>query len=701
MQELKRLPFIRLILPLITGIIFGLYFEINTDKYYILMLVGIFVLIFSIIFIKKYRKQYLSGIFIFISIFYFGTLSVEKHTTNSFRFTEKTITGIALINEPPQEKQKSVKTFLKFISLKNDSTFTDNNQKILSYFEKDSNSLSLKYGDIIYFSGKIQKLKNPGNPHEFDFKTYLERKGISGQIYLSSEKYKITDRNKGNFIFKFAYQLRKKLVKIYEENNISGQELAVLSALTLGDKSELDPETKQAYSSSGAMHILAVSGLHVGIIFMILKILLSFLDKFKIKKKESGKIIKALIIISFLWFFALISGLSPSVRRAALMFSLFMIGDITGRRVNIYNSIAASAFILLIYNPFLIVDVGFQLSYSAVIAIIYFQPKIYKLYISQNKIIDKTWALITVSIAAQIGTLPITFFYFHQFPSWFILTNIIVIPLASLIVYSAAILLPVSYIPIIGSFTGYLLNKIVFVLNWSVMFIESLPYSAVKNITFGYKEMIIIYALLISLSLYFIYRKIRALHFSLLLIIFLLLSNLFLNFEKFNDKKIFIYNSGNTSAYNFINGNQNIVVGDTTLISDNRKLEFAASSNWLNLDNEIFTFFDMPDTIFIKDKNFIKRGNYISYGKKNIILITDNKQVNYNSINKKLNTDYLIISKNVYLSMKEITDLYNPELIIFDSSNRKHRIQKWISECKELNINYFSVPDNGAFSVSF
>lgn len=225
------------------------------------------------------------------------------------------------------------------------------------------------------------------------------------------------------------------------------------------------------------MHILAVSGLHVGIIFIILSKLLFFLERHKY-----GKILQSALIILILIFYAMLTGLSNSVIRATIMFIFICFGRMFTRQVNIYNTLSASAFIMLLYNPYSIMDVGFQLSYLAVISIVFFQPKIYSLLNLRYKFPDYIWQLVSVAIAAQIATFPLTIHYFNQFPVYFILSNILIIPFVSIIIYGALILFCFSFSTNISYIIAKGLQLITLVLNKNVEFIKDLPLSKIDSL---------------------------------------------------------------------------------------------------------------------------------------------------------------------------------------------------------------------------
>jgi competence protein ComEC len=214
------------------------------------------------------------------------------------------------------------------------------------------------------------------------------------------------------------------------------------------------------------------------------------------------KWLRALILLTGLWMYALVTGLSPSVLRAATMFSFIIAGQALNRQAYIYNSIAASAFLLLLVQPAILFEVGFQLSYMAVIFIVFLHPYLYRLLSFRYKILNSAWSLTCVSLAAQAGTVPLSLFYFHQFPSYFILSNFVVIPAATVIIYGAALLFIASPIPVLLEIFGLLLNKFLQMVNFMIFFIEKMPGSLIANIRFAEWEAIFAYTIFATLSVW-------------------------------------------------------------------------------------------------------------------------------------------------------------------------------------------------------
>jgi competence protein ComEC len=340
------------------------------------------------------------------------------------------------------------------------------------------------------------------------------KQGIVYSAYVKTNKWAKIDSGQISTINKIGFACKSSLLQLLKNVGLRGNDFAVASALTIGYRADLDKDLRQAYSSTGTMHILAVSGMHVGLLYLVLGFLLGFLDKFKI-----GRIIKPALLISIVWFYAFLSGLSPSILRSAVMITFIGLGQTMKRHAFIYNSIASSAFLLLLFDPLQITDVGFQLSYMAVIGIVVFYPFIYKWFHFNTVFIDGIWQLIAVSISAQILTFPLTVFYFNQFPIYFILSNLLAVPISTFAMYAALLLIGVSFIPAMTKIIGFVLQLLVNALNSVVLWIEQLPGSYISGLTFSIFEVVIWYFFIAFFSLFLMYKKPKFLIESLIMIL--------------------------------------------------------------------------------------------------------------------------------------------------------------------------------------
>lgn len=681
---LHQTPFFRFILPLIAGILFQINFQLIGDSlHYILYS---FILVTILFIILKLPTSFLLnkvwGLLASLTLFVLGMqlIQFKQKSENYFNNTEHTF--IATIIEQPEEKANSVKTILKINLLKDSLKWKENDSRILCYFQKDSSALNLKLGDQIITRTYLNDITFSGNPYTFNYKNYLKYKEIYNQCYIKTNRYKITAHNQGSKIRLLSNKIRLNLLNIYKNNNIKGDDLSVLAALTLGYKSELTPEIKESFSASGAMHILAVSGLHVGIIFIILCKLLFFLNK-----NKYGKILQSLIIIIVLFFYAFLTGLSDSVLRATIMFTFISIGKMFTRQVNIYNTISASAFILLIINPYSIMNVGFQLSYAAVISIVFFQPKIYSLLNFRRTIPDYIWQLITVAIAAQIGTFPITLHYFNQFPVYFILSNIIIIPLAIIIIYIAIVLFTISFSKILTFYVSIVLKYVTHTLNNCVNIIEQLPFSKIDHILVDHYQILILLVIIITVSFFMITKRINYFRYAILLLSGFIIYNIVSTYLRSKESVFTVHNVSGISAIDYIENNKVVFISNDTVNINDNNISYNVVPLWEHY------------RVGKKNITYVRTGkslNFFKFKNKRILQIC-NDSISRFTPKKKLKVNYIILSNNINIHVNELKKYFEFDKIIFDSSNSYYAAKNWTKECNKNNINFYNINNKGAY----
>jgi len=694
------MPLVRLIVPFIAGIIIAIYFPYNHSFsfYFLFVLIGLLSIItLSPKYHLAYKNSWWFGVFsaivLFMSAYQLTIYHTDKFNLNHYSksVAENTLVHVKII-EQPVEKEKSMKVVAEVMELKQGNHWKKASGKSMLYFKKDSNALMLSYGDELVLTTIFKEVLPPQNPGEFNYKQYLSFHQIYQQGYVGSADWVFTGVNSGNTIRSLAIDLRNKLLTVLKKQNVNGAEFAVGAALLLGYEDKLDAETLSAYSSTGAMHVLSVSGLHVGIIFLVLNSLLFFTDKFK-----HGTIIKAIVLILCLWLYATITGLSPSVLRAATMFSFIIIGKSFKRYTNIYNTLAASAFLLLLINPYIIMEVGFQLSYLAVLGIVAIQPKIYDWIEFDNRLLDQIWSISSVSIAAQIATFPLGLHYFHQFPNYFLLSNLIVIPISTIIIYLGISLLFLAKMPIVVGVIAIGFTWSIWLLNASVKWIEKLPFALLDGISISVLETWLIYALIVSAFIYFQIRKYKILIFSLAVMVFVLFIQIIEQHEQLKQKKMVIYNVPKTSAVDFISGKQNVLLADSLFANNESRLLFHVKHNWWDLgvsSNQIVVADFKNEQLKIKN-------NAIQFYDKTMVIVNKNSKLvkNVDASIEPLLVDILLISHNPKTNIKNLLKLYKPKQIVFDSSCTAYYVNKWKEECEYLQQNYYSIIDSGALEI--
>lgn len=691
-----QFPFVRLLIPLILGIITAIYLQSGIDNlfWFLLVLALSYVVLVVFIFKKlKYSWSWLPGIFIMIILFVSGYFlayqRMPDQQKNEKPFLAKSGNFRIEIIEPLVEKPRSFKTVGSLLNLKDSAGWQASNIKVLIYFEKTEKIKNLEYGDQIIFSGNFQSIAPPKNPGEFNYQRYLFNKGITHQIYVKGNDWSFISKGKGNPLVFYGLAIRTRFLNILASNGISGSEFAVASALLLGYDEYLDREQKRQFAGAGAMHILCVSGLHVGILAFLMEFLLGFLSRKKILR-----FLKIILLLGTIWLYAAITGFSPSVMRAATMFSFIILGRSLNRKANIFNMLAASAFVLLLINPLLLAEVGFQLSYIAVLGIVMLYRPIYHLFRIRFKILDFAWQISAVSIAATIATLPLSLYYFHQVPVLFFITNLVAIPAATLVIYLGLLVLITSFIPIISSAIAYVLTLVILGLNYSVAWIEGLSFSVITNIYISPVELIVLILLLI-LIVTFIYSEKKAYgYYAMFMVFVFLLSITTRRIINVQQNKIVVYGTRKSTAIDFIHGKNSIMICDSSFSSDSLLQEFSVKGNWIesgiNKSNRLFINGDS-----LQNAWFYKRGDYVCFLDKRFAVV--NPLTKLMPAVKRFDVDYILISNNPRISIQQLTDVFQFKLVIFDLSNPGWKVEQWKAECEQYEIPFYDVQQNGAW----
>lgn len=682
MDFLQRTPFFRLLLPFILGIILYQYVEFVHWSLFALFGLSLLLILLSVaIRVPKLQFQFrwLFGCGIFLFLFSLAySLSSAQEKANAFdHLHKKGIYRVELISAPV-EKAKSIMCKVDVLQFY-DSSWKPAQGKAILYFQKDKAASKLLFGDRLYVETEFAVPAKELNPDGFDYAAYLKRQGIGATSYISSGSWQVIDQNKAFSIRREADKCRNYLLHIYRKFNIQGDEFAVLAALTLGYTDDLQPDLRASYSATGAMHILSVSGMHVGVVYIVMAFLLGFLNR-----TQRQKVFKTVFIMLFLWAYAFLSGMSAAVIRATLMFSFVAIATCLERKSQIYNTIFMSMLVMLLYNPNFLYDVGFQLSYSAVLSIIFFQPIVDKLYNPSNKLSRFTWEMFSVSIAAQLGTTPFTLFYFQQFPNYFLLTNFIAIPLSSLVIYLAMGLLMISFIPYLSVAVGFTLKWSLWLLNFVIVTIQNLPYS-VSHISLNIKQTIVLFLAIFCFSGYYFNKKFTALFIGMLSLLIACLFNFESNYQTLTSKKLIVFAGQKNTHINFINRNKNYVYS-----TDSTEIERIAKAYWQNQKLE------KPH--YLHKTNWFSDGFVYYEGSKILILTTDllSKKIT----DTPLELDYLIIGNRLKPKIEQILECVHPRKIIVDKS-----ISKWYAEnikklCKSRQIGFYSVAEQGAYTLN-
>lgn len=690
-----KFPYVRILLFYLLGI-FIAYFtktEISDPLFHFIIIILVYTLLVLLTKFLHYQFKLLPGIFIGITFMVLGALitTIQKSKGQIAISSDQNQDYLLLITEEPTESEKSMKilgdVFIGSVNKNSNPTST----RCLIYFAKDSLAKTLAYGDLLRINTRFSEINPPQNPHEFNYRKYLGNRNIYHQAFLNKDAWHIIDHKLANPIKYYALKIRRLLLNILQNSTLSESEYAVASAILLGQDEILDDETRQDYAGAGATHVLCVSGLHVGIIFLAFNLLLGFL-----KKKGIQKLIKTLMLILFIWIYALITGFSPSVLRATVMLSFIILGDAFNKKGNIYNSIAASAFLLLLINPLMIMEVGFQLSYVAVIGIVSLYSLIKERFYHPNPIIDKIFSILIVSVAAQLGTFPLAIFYFHQFPVYFLLTNLVVILLATIIINFGFLYLLLSSVPFLSFCLQFIFKATIACMNKYVAFIESLPGSTLKGLLLSFGMMFIIYLLIIGITQSFLQKSKSWFVLSLLSIIILGFGFSYRNISQTWQHKMIVYKIQGHSVIEFQQGRKNFVMMDSELQQDQQKINYHLTTNWWYSgisQSQIVSFDENQDPSI----QLIKHGDLFFF--QNHTFLRINKD-NYKIFKEfQIPIDYLIISNSPKIMVEELQSNFSPRLIILDSSNSNYFTQKIKEEVEMHHIPIYAVNTNGAYTI--
>jgi competence protein ComEC len=693
MPNWNPVPFVRLLIPLTIGIVIQEYLQLETLMFWsggLLMMILGFLLYLSFKRIpRKWRWVFgtLTNSALIISGILLHFFHQENNTPDHFKaFIEKKASFHATILDIIP-KGKNFRLILKVQSIQTEETHPVNG-RLLAYLPIDSISQNLVIGDHILVKAYISKTQKALNPKAFDFSAYLHLQNIHYQTFINSESWTKTLEPISFSFKKMAVQIQGQCLAILKKHLSGKNEQAVASALILGYKSGLDNELKSAYADTGAMHVLAVSGLHTGFIYLLVQYLLKLIPLRSLR----WKIIKTVIIILCLWAFAFITGLSPSVLRSATMFSFVTVGLAINRQSSIYNTLAASAFCLLLFNPLLLFAPGFQLSYLAVAGIVYFHPFVYRLIFIKHKIVDYLWKLVGVSIAAQLSTFPLSLYYFHKVPLYFWLSGLIVVPAAAIILPLGLLLFALDKVPFLGWVIGKLLNGIIWTMNSLIFFLQGLPGTFLDGIWTGPLVFLLICFAIVALI--FILEKKQAKWMiagmsSLLLIAF---NTIYSDWQSLGQKEVVIYYQKGETLIDLFDGKQSFTF--CTAKQDDSKIQYAVG-NYRGYKNILKNSFFPAYTAQVKSGHFMYQNGHFQFGDIRFIVINDKTILPA----KKQSCEFLILSDNPKCSLDDLQEAFDFEKIIIDGSNNRRAAMKWKEDCEERGVNCINIFETGAVIV--
>jgi competence protein ComEC len=696
--------FLRITFFFILGILTYIHGLNNVDSSTLQFVFGLAIPLYLILYVfqRKLKKQALSvllGIAGFTIIFCFGFLLTKQHTyindpSHIAHHQEGLKNYTAVVSGWVQEKGQYYRTEVDVTAIRNEKGWVNATGRVQVYIDKNALNRIPAYGDLLLIKGAPLASKGPANPGEFDYRRYLSFQQVYQQHFVKENQVILYGHEPPALLMATAYSLRNWCNNALKANLGSSREYAIAAALILGVKDSLDNELQKAYSAAGAMHVLAVSGLHVGIIYMLLGFSLGW-----VKKQKGGKYLFALVVLTALWMYAFVTGLSASVLRAVTMFSVVTLAQTWQRSSSTYNTLSVSAFALLCFDPYLIMSVGFQLSYAAVIGIVYLYKPINS-WINFNYWLPRyLWQITAVSIAAQVATVPVSMYYFHKLPVFFWLANIFVIPAAAIILVGGLVVMAIAWLTPVATLLGTSLAYFIGWINWIIFKVESLPHAQVTGIMPYAVEVWIIYLLIVLILMFFHFRK--YLYLQLAAVVCLLLSavNIFKLYGQQQQVSLVVYKVDRHSATAFHQGRQLYFFSDAALQQDKPKLEFHVQNDWwqkgvvqarfLNLGQEVGHGITVPVNI--------RKLPYFTaavWHKSTVIFI--DKAINDLPKDFKAYADYIIIQHNI-IKPEAVFEHFSCSQLVIDSSVKPYVTEKFSAEAYKRHIPCHVVQTQGAF----
>ena len=693
----SRIPLVRLIIPFIFGLLFSEYLG-GCDFPALVsgLSAGVFLvlggMLYGLIFSHGGRWTY--GLMIIFFMFSAGAYLIQDKQTDGMAKRESvrtdTATYIGFVEEGFVARQRSYRGLVRVMARHDSSGFSPLSVKVMVYASPDTMLLGLMEGGLIIFSASLREVQPPSNPGEFNYRQYLARHGIYHNVYLPDSSWKAIDTEGEKSLVAHAGNIRKGLISKLK-SGLGYRQFSVSAALLLGDDAYLGQETRNAYARAGAMHILCVSGLHVGVVYLVLSTLLGSL-----RRGAFGRFLFPFILLASIWSYALITGLAPPVVRASSMLSFLIIGRETGRQSNVYNTLAASALVMLMFDPYTFFAAGFRLSYAAVLGIVALQRPVYMLMDFRNLLADKAWSITAVSLAAQMGTMPLVLYYFHQVPVYSLLTNLLVIPLSSLIIYAGLLFFAVPGPGFVSAAVSTVLNSLVSAMDIGVSFVEGLPYAAINGLFIGLPAMLLYYLLIIAISAFFLRRDRRFLWAGLILTAVISFQRLASSYQGLGQRTFIVYSLNGMSAMGIIEGRTHTLMADTALLNDTSVIDYSLKPYWLEMG------LHSPDvkTVGSRDKG-MKEGQMALIplpGKR--ALLWEGRMPACPAPEKRIKLDYLVIRGKTPASLNEIAEWFNAGHVILDGS-----VPVWVksllTDSLDNELPIWDVREDGAFVTAY
>ncbi len=658
---------VKLTLCLLTGILIGWYLKASLVWVAAFLITVLILLAIA----KKFQKRNtipFFGYLAFLSTMLLGVLCASIHLPKN--------QPQHYLNLPQQENELSLKItqVLKPNSYSYryfaDVVQVDEQRatgSILVYLTKEKNTKTLSVDDEFLTYASIEEIAPPLNPFQFNYKRYLAQNAVYGQIQITEKQFLPLDSSTKT-LAGMASNYRAELIEKLGKLGFGEDELGVIQAILLGERLGISEEVYSHYKNAGAVHILAVSGLHVGILLFLLQ--LAFRP---FNSVPHGKTIKLILIVFLLWVYAYIAGLSPSIVRAVTMFSFIAYALQLNRPTNTFNILALSMFFILLVKPLFLFEAGFQMSYAAVFSIIWIYPKLQRFWYPENWFLRKGWQLLSVSIAAQLGVLPITLFYFHQFPSLFFVSNLIVVPFLGIIFGLGLLVLVLTQLNSAPKIFIQFYNAVIETMNSCIRWVALQEEFLLTNIPFDKFQLVLGYAIIIGIVITLSRFRFKNLAITLLFSILYMGYLVVHKWQDLSKESVMLFHQNRNTILVHLNGRE------LQVLTNNFKQAEKLANSYTLAKRATTTVFDSL------------QNHYTIGDKKLLILNTTNT---YGSLE---HPDYVLLSQSPKIHLERFLDSIQPKMIVADGSNYKSYVRHWKNTCLKRKLPFHYTGEKGAY----
>ena len=675
----------RIFLPLAIGIFIGQYLKLPILWSGIVLVLFVLMLWVTKSISPKYHYRWIWGLAWQLTIAFCGVCLLQLNDTSKRAdFSGKYVTSdvrqfIATIDEPLVAKQKSYKANAKISLVDSLQNVVQLAGKVILYLQPGDKTSTLKYGSQILINAQLKEISNSPNPGAFDYKAYCARQGIYHQAYLRDSSFVVLPQNKGHWFREFLFDSRntmhRQLAEIFANNP---KALGLSEALITGYRGDLDKEIVEHFANTGVVHVIAISGMHLALIFVLLQLLLKPLAKMKYLVFA-----RHVIVLCGIWFFCLMTGAAPSAVRAAIMLTVLVIGQIGDRKSPIVNSLAFAATLQLVIDPYSLWNVGFQLSYAAVLSIGIFYKPLASLVWHRFAVFNKIGQLASVTIAAQILTFPIALYHFHQMPVYFLLSNIVVVPVITLVLYALLFVLSLSvFVPVgwLGSAIAWLIHKTIAYVQW----VNALPGNRVADVLVSPLQLMLMFMASGCIALWLMHKKAAALIWSLGVLLFIMVNQTVQRQRILKQQQLVFYQVPGYHALDIQSGSSALFIGDSILHEEGFLKRFHLMPSRIAMQS-------FPDSAF-----FLNNKDYTAITYSGVRLLFVNNSPDFNSISP-LDVDWLVPGNSFKGDPQRLLKRLSPKGIIIDGATPEYRYNRWRKAADSLHLRLHIIQRDGPF----